>query len=1080
MLKTQYRTAILSLFFSILATLALTNTSGQTCNTWLKTTNKDDVVNIGDLDIPGDKITVEAIFNRIEPLGIDLSGGDLVSKHSGATDCNYLLRANRAEITTTNGFAVAPADCELELNRTYHSAFVYDGTSLKFYRNGFLMKSVPASGNLILNNWTTTIGDYAAGSSGLPENMQGYINEVRIWNVARTQQQIRDYMSTSLPSPTTQPGLQAYYVFNGLENKQGNPAWNGTIEYGAEINQTNPVCPNFVADSCGVMPNTNTLGGIINDYTPIISFDPCINTLHVENAAAYNVGDTVLLIQMKGAIIDTTNTSSFGAIENYNNSGNYEFNFIESKTGNTLILRNKLLKKYDTPFGKVQLIRVPYYENAIVSTNLTCLPWDGDVGGVLAFNVKNDLTLNANINVNYNGFRRKYPLLNTQVTCNETSYYYDAFTNQGAEKGEGIHSISEGKNYGRGAPSNGGGGGNGHNAGGGGGGNGGTGGNGGDQWESCDNIDEHIGGKGGKSLPNNATLNKLYMGGSGGMGQGNDKNDFPSGSGGGIIIISANSIKSNGHLISAMGEDAYPCVAGGCGDGMSGGGAGGTILLNIPTLKDQATIKLKGGDGADHVSANNFKHGPGGGGGGGVLAVTQSSISPLYDFDISGGKNGINTNHGNDSYGATPGTNGVLINAFPITLSSRLFKINIDSVKIKDNAIRCNHFDFEGLGYINNSPINSWKWIFGDNSNSNSQNTTHTYSVAGLYTVKLIVTDGEGCSDSASLQVNIKIPPTIAITSDTTICFNSSLQLNASGGTLYSWSPAVGLNDPNSPNPVATITEDTRYKVIVTGPDNCFSEDSIYVAVRPYPQFTASTDKTICQGTEVTLSASGGDNYLWTPAPAVSNPFIDQPTTIPSSTTNYSVYINENACGFDTTINMRITVNPTPTILTQKSNDINCNTPTAQLNATGAIKYTWSGPEGLDNPSISNPEAALDSTTTFIVTGANQFGCASSAEVTINVSKTGVPRFVVPNAFTPNNDGKNDCFGIRRWGNAQIAQFAVYNRWGQIVFQTKDPSQCWDGTFNGRKQDAGGYVYVIKATTICGTVFKKGIVTLVR
>jgi gliding motility-associated-like protein len=95
------------------------------------------------------------------------------------------------------------------------------------------------------------------------------------------------------------------------------------------------------------------------------------------------------------------------------------------------------------------------------------------------------------------------------------------------------------------------------------------------------------------------------------------------------------------------------------------------------------------------------------------------------------------------------------------------------------------------------------------------------------------------------------------------------------------------------------------------------------------------------------------------------------------------------------------------------------------------------------------------------------------------ISPLGKAAYTVPNAFTPNGDGKNDCFGIR-WGGIELLEFAVYNRWGQMLFHTKDPSSCWDGTFKGVPQDAGGYVFVIRAITPCGNVSLKGTVLLIR
>jgi hypothetical protein len=134
------------------------------CQTWLNTQAAGQKVTVGDLDVSGTQITVEANINRTAPWSNNyLYAGDVVSKHDGPNDVNYLLRPNSAEITTSNGYFVTPAICLIDLNKTYHVAMTYDGTTLKFYRNGFLMSQVPATGTLFLNNYPTTIGDRASG-----------------------------------------------------------------------------------------------------------------------------------------------------------------------------------------------------------------------------------------------------------------------------------------------------------------------------------------------------------------------------------------------------------------------------------------------------------------------------------------------------------------------------------------------------------------------------------------------------------------------------------------------------------------------------------------------------------------------------------------------------------------------------------------------------------------------------------------------------------------------------------------------------------------------------------------------------
>jgi gliding motility-associated-like protein len=144
------------------------------------------------------------------------------------------------------------------------------------------------------------------------------------------------------------------------------------------------------------------------------------------------------------------------------------------------------------------------------------------------------------------------------------------------------------------------------------------------------------------------------------------------------------------------------------------------------------------------------------------------------------------------------------------------------------------------------------------------------------------------------------------------------------------------------------------------------------------------------------------------------------------------------------------------------------------------MSYSWLPAKGLDNPLRANPTAAIDSTTTFTVTGKNQFGCYNSDTVTVQVNTIGQMFTLLPNAFTPNGDGKNDCFGIKKWGFISDLEFSIFNRWGELIFFTKDPNRCWDGTYRGILQPNEVFVYTIKASSVCGKIFLKGTVLLIR
>ncbi|RYY15931.1 MAG: gliding motility-associated C-terminal domain-containing protein [Chitinophagaceae bacterium] len=309
---------------------------------------------------------------------------------------------------------------------------------------------------------------------------------------------------------------------------------------------------------------------------------------------------------------------------------------------------------------------------------------------------------------------------------------------------------------------------------------------------------------------------------------------------------------------------------------------------------------------------------------------------------------------------------------------------------------------------------------------------------------------------------------------DTLICANTSVQLTASGGITYKWSPAATLNNSTIPGPVATPSQLTDYVVEMTDLNNCVFRDTIRVALKPYPDFGISRDTSICIGSKVKLNARGGDLYQWTPSVSLDNPQAASPLLTPLISSTYNVYVKDNLCSYDTTMTVQVSLAASPNIFAAKLADIDCQNPTTQLMASGATSYSWAPASGVDDARKQNPVVAIDSTTTFVLTGTDQNGCSGKDTVTVSVTKAGLPLFVLPNAFTPNNDGKNDCFGIKRWGNVDIIQLAVYNRWGQIVFETKNPRQCWDGSYKGQRQPAGGYIYVIKARSFCGDIVRKG------
>ncbi len=371
-----------------------------------------------------------------------------------------------------------------------------------------------------------------------------------------------------------------------------------------------------------------SISGVINSYAKVTSVDGT-DRVTVDNPSLFSIGDTTLIIQMKGIEISVANSPSFGARQQANSAGYYEFIIIFDIIGNQVIFEADMSHTYDAG-GHVQLIRARGFDNITVTGILTCDPWDplSGTGGVVAMIVGNTLTLEADIDVSDRGFLGGGSVERLSGTCGVGDFFFNDASTEGGYKGEGIATygyeiggLPLGTDYikGRGCYFNGGGGGNGKYSGGGGGGNGGKGGHGGKEVVSCGGL---IWGVGAYNIPDvistYKTDGRIFMGGGGGAGtQLSAGEGTDGGNGGGIVIIVADTLIGNGNSILANGESVAGIATGNAGAG--GGGAGGTILLEVGSYQgSNLNLEAMGGNGGA-VSGSPTCTGPGGGGGGGII-----------------------------------------------------------------------------------------------------------------------------------------------------------------------------------------------------------------------------------------------------------------------------------------------------------------------------------------------------------------------------------------------------------------------------------------------------------------------------
>ena len=172
---------------------------------------------------------------------------------------------------------------------------------------------------------------------------------------------------------------------------------------------------------------------------------------------------------------------------------------------------------------------------------------------------------------------------------------------------------------------------------------------------------------------------------------------------------------------------------------------------------------------------------------------------------------------------------------------------------------------------------------------------------------------------------------------------------------------------------------------------------------------------------------------------------------------------------------------PPPVVNVSASSPVVLEGDTVQLTATGALTYLWSPSTGLSCTACPSPLATPPQTITYQVTGTDGNGCSTTRSITIDVDILCAELFV-PSIFSPNGHGpgKNEQLCVLNDCIAEM-DFGVYNRWGQLVFETKDPQQCWDGTKDGKEVSTGVYTFRLYAKLLNGvTVRKAGNVTLTR
>lgn len=460
----------------------------------------------------------------------------------------------------------------------------------------------------------------------------------------------------------------------------------------------------------------------------------------------------------------------------------------------------------------------------------------------------------------------------------------------------------------------------------------------------------------------------------------------------------------------------------------------------------------------------------------GYATVLVTGGTPSYQYQWIDGQTTITADSlcaGNYSVTVTDHNNCIIILPVDIADTSN-FSAVIDSIV----EPLCYNF-CDGLAFasaIGGALPYDYNWDTGDT-------LAFTDSLcAGIHNV--IVYESDGCI--RNLYFNVLQPTQviadslIAINPLCTDDCNGQLMVGGTGGTppyTFSWNTGQTTASINS------LCEGDYY-VTVYDSHNCPSTDTLTL-IDPAP-LTLNTTSTnvpcaeVCNGV-ATASSSGSTppyTYQW------SNGYNGNPAMDLCPGTYYVTVTDANLCTVIDTIIVHDSTTFPPDIYTYADDTVIYNSQSTGLHTTviPGCTYSWTPSESLNNSSSTDPVASPTSTTTYIVVIEDAYGCTYIDTVVVIVIDVfcDESEIFIPNAFTPNGDNNNDVLYVRSNIINEI-YLAIYDRWGEKVFETTSMNQGWDGTFRGMQCDPGVFDYYLEVTCINDIEFvKKGNITLIR
>ena len=366
-----------------------------------------------------------------------------------------------------------------------------------------------------------------------------------------------------------------------------------------------------------------------------------------------------------------------------------------------------------------------------------------------------------------------------------------------------------------------------------------------------------------------------------------------------------------------------------------------------------------------------------------------------------------------------------------------------------------------------------------------------------LYTahIKTKTTSGDTCFIIKSVQVQVS-QDTLQLVAphDTSVCKNALLMAAGIGNNIhFIWSSNHFFTDTLNSSGIASIAvsplkSPTTYFIKISNAF-CSAIDSVKVFTHP-ASIISDPDQIICLGDSIKISAqnlhpSDVVSFSWSPLNEIISGMNTSSILVkPTANTAYQVIgMNQFTCRDSSVVQVVVQQPSLINVYADKDTIYEGESTPIHIQNAGAIQFTWSPSAGLSDIHSLNPIASPLVTTTYQVIATDANGCVIMTPITLYVKKVplcGEPDIFVPNAFSPNGDLVNDKLYVR--GNRiQELYFAVFDRWGEKVFETTSQTEGWDGNYKGEKAGPAVFVYYLKAKCKGGDeYFKKGNVTIIR